>query len=216
MRFALSNIVVFSILGLTAGAGGVRVQHEEDSTNPTNIARKTTGGEEQARSSPLRDGGVVDAQLFYGKTKFTIQGTAGTGLLPGNEPAGTVVVPSTAIGGEIGAGVFYKTKNNTLTINVGWGPAVFGSGGSMTSTVILNHIHGPTASNNGNNFTEVAGVLFTLTPSSTAVTGGTYTEDIYLTDAQETDLLNGKFYINIHTTNNPGGEMRGFLIPVAY
>jgi hypothetical protein len=35
-----------------------------------------------------------------------------------------------------------------------------------------------------------------------------------LSAAQETDLLNGKYYINIHTANNGGGEIRGFLVAV--
>jgi hypothetical protein len=30
-----------------------------------------------------------------------------------------------------------------------------------------------------------------------------------LTDAQASDLLAGKLYVNIHTAANPGGEIRG-------
>ena len=30
-----------------------------------------------------------------------------------------------------------------------------------------------------------------------------------LTDAQAADLTGGKYYINIHTAANPGGEIRG-------
>ena len=30
-----------------------------------------------------------------------------------------------------------------------------------------------------------------------------------LTDAQAADLMAGKYYINIHTAANPGGEIRG-------
>jgi hypothetical protein len=77
------------------------------------------------------------------------------------------------------------------------------------------HIHGPTTSNNGNGFTQTAGVLFNLTRSSNAVTGGVFTDaPITLSGAQEIDLLNGKYYINVHTANNTGGELRGFLVPV--
>jgi hypothetical protein len=47
------------------------------------------------------------------------------------------------------------------------------------------------------------------------VTGGVFTDPpITLTAAQRTDLFNGKHYINIHTANNGGGELRGFLVPV--
>ncbi|MHA6247182.1 CHRD domain-containing protein [Pontibacter sp. CAU 1760] len=33
-----------------------------------------------------------------------------------------------------------------------------------------------------------------------------------LTAAQEADLLNGLWYVNIHTTANPGGELRGQVL----
>ena len=62
-------------------------------------------------------------------------------------------------------------------------------------------------------FTQTAAVLFTLTRSSDATTGGTFTTaPILLTLAQQADLLNGKYYINLHTVNNGGGEMRGFIV----
>ena len=142
--------------------------------------------------------------------QFSLQGVAGVGLLPGNEP-GSV---TGGTGGEIGAGITFDDVTNLLTIsNVGWGSS---QGFTNLSSVANNsHIHGPTTSNNGAGFTQTAGVLFDLTRSSNAVTGGTFTNaPIALTAAQETDLLNGKYYINIHTANNGGGEMRGFIFPV--
>jgi hypothetical protein len=33
-----------------------------------------------------------------------------------------------------------------------------------------------------------------------------------LTDAQANDLMAGKWYVNIHTTRNPGGEIRGQVL----
>ena len=33
-----------------------------------------------------------------------------------------------------------------------------------------------------------------------------------LTDAQAADLMNGQWYVNIHTKANPGGEIRGQLV----
>ena len=59
-------------------------------------------------------------------------------------------------------------------------------------------------------------MVFNLTRSSNAVTGGTFTSpsnQITLTEAQEWDLMSGKYYINIHTGNNGGGEIRGFMVP---
>ena len=140
--------------------------------------------------------------------QFDLIGTAGPGMLPGNEP-----VASGGTGGEIGAGITFNDATLQLTLNVGWGSSQGFT--DLSSTASASHVHGPTASNNGAGFTQTAGVLITLTRSSNATTGGTITNaPITLTAAQATDLLNGKDYINIHTANNGGGELRGFLIPV--
>lgn len=145
---------------------------------------------------------------------FDLVGVAGVGLLPGNEP-GSI---TGGTGGEIGAGIFYDDVTNVLTVNVGWGSS---QGFTNLSSLANNsHIHGPTPSVNGNGFFQTAGVLINLTRSSNAVTGGIITNSVLDFDsifgvnaeAREADLRNGKFYINIHTANNPGGEMRGFLV----
>ncbi|MDZ4403028.1 CHRD domain-containing protein [Prosthecobacter sp.] len=138
---------------------------------------------------------------------FDLQGTGGVGLLNTSEPGS----PAGGTGGEIGGGISYDDVTNLLTINVGWGSS---QGFTDLSSLSNNsHLHGPTTNNNGNGFTETAGVLFNLTRSSNATTGGTITQTLTaLSGAQETDLLNGKYYINIHTVNNGGGELRGFLV----
>ena len=138
---------------------------------------------------------------------FDLQGTGGSGMLNTNEP-GSI---TGGTGGEVGAGIFYDDVANLLTINVGWGSSQGFT--DLSSASNNSHIHGPTAGNNGAGFTQTAGVLFNLTRSSNAVTGGIFTTaPITLSAAQEIDLLNGKYYINIHTANNGGGEARGFLV----
>jgi CHRD domain len=69
------------------------------------------------------------------------------------------------------------------------------------------HIHGPADENN------TAGVLFALTATQTGtvVGSGSLSGTATLTDAQIADLKAGKWYVNIHTGNNPGGEIRGQL-----
>lgn len=137
---------------------------------------------------------------------YDLIGIAGAGLLFGNEP-----VASGGTGGEIGAGLQFDNVALTLAINVGWGSSQGFT--DLTSAASASHIHGSTASNNGAGFTQTAGVLFTLTRSSNLATGGTITQTIALNSAQATDLQNGKFYLNIHTATNGGGELRGFLVP---
>jgi hypothetical protein len=146
-----------------------------------------------------------------------LKGTAGLGLLPGNEP-GSI---TGGTGGEIASttGISYDTVTNVLDLtNVGWGSS---QGFTDLSSLANNsHVHGPTANAEGNGFTQTAGVLLTLTRSSNAVTGGVFSSPVIDFDTafgasaetREAQLLNGQLYINIHTANNGGGEMRGFLV----
>jgi hypothetical protein len=64
------------------------------------------------------------------------------------------------------------------------------------------HFHGPAAI--GAN----AGVAVSFGSTVTSPMEGQVT----LTPAQATDLLAGKWYANIHTAANPGGEIRGQMI----
>lgn len=61
------------------------------------------------------------------------------------------------------------------------------------------HFHGPAEP--GKN----AGVAVAIPNAGTSPVEGSAT----LTDAQAADLVAGKYYINIHTAANPGGEIRG-------
>lgn len=69
----------------------------------------------------------------------------------------------------------------------------------LTGPAKAAHFHGPAAQ--GAN----AGVVLPFTGSVESPIKGTAT----LTDAQAADLLAGKWYANVHTAANPGGEIRG-------
>lgn len=76
---------------------------------------------------------------------------------------------------------------------------------SMTSNVTAAHIHGPAPV--GSN----AGVVVALT--QTGGTSGTIDNvGLALTAQQVADMKNGLHYINVHTTGNPGGEIRGQIV----
>jgi hypothetical protein len=163
---------------------------------------------------------------------YDLRGTAGFGLLAANEPS--LPFATNASGGEIADptpgnpfGIYLSDGNdadpntNLLTLNVGWGSSRGFT--DLSSTATASHLHGPTAANNGSGFTQTAGVAnipglggtANLARSSSAVTGGTFTNAPFnLTAAEVTNLNNGKYYINIHTSNNTGGEIRGFIVPV--
>lgn len=98
---------------------------------------------------------------------------------------------STATGTVTGT---YNATTNSLQYNVTWT--------GLTGTATLGHFHGPALA--GTNASPV--ITFNLVNNGTA---GTASGTITLTDAQETDLLAGKWYANIHTAANGGGEIRG-------
>jgi hypothetical protein len=81
-----------------------------------------------------------------------------------------------------------KTINYTVTYIGLTGPATMG------------HIHGPALPG-----ANAAPVVVFKSPESPII--GTAS----LTDAQIADLLAGKFYVNVHTAENKGGEIRGQL-----
>ncbi len=68
----------------------------------------------------------------------------------------------------------------------------------LSGPATMAHFHGPAEA--GKN----AGVAVPI-PNAASGTEGTAT----LTDAQAADLLAGKYYVNVHTAANPGGEIRG-------
>ncbi|MGZ3837412.1 MAG: CHRD domain-containing protein [Flavisolibacter sp.] len=88
----------------------------------------------------------------------------------------------------------YDANTNVLNYSVSWS--------NLSGPATLGHFHGPAAA--GANATVV--VPFTLNNNgNTGTASGTAT----LTDAQETDLLAGKWYANIHTAAYGAGEIRG-------
>jgi len=60
----------------------------------------------------------------------------------------------------------------------------------------------------------VAGPVIIPFPGFPAATSGTYSISVILTPTQESQLLGGLFYANIHNSTYPGGEIRGQLVQV--
>ncbi len=128
------------------------------------------------------------------------------GLSPANEvPA---VVTSTGTGGAISGGIFFDTDNSMLSFAMGYGSAAGFT--DLTGAATGLHIHGPAAAG------AEADVLFELSnvhfPAATPSNGGLVYGSFVLSPTQSADLLAGLDYVNIHTSANPGGEIRGQLI----
>jgi hypothetical protein len=140
-------------------------------------------------------------------------GKAGPGLLPGNE-TGTVT-GSPGSGGEIGAGITFDNVTLQLTINIGWGS---GNGFTdLTGNATAGHIHGPTPSAAPASFNESVGVLIglnNLAGWNPSATNGGFSGTVTLTSEQASFLYDGRLYINVHTSQNGPGEIRGNLVVV--
>ena len=74
-----------------------------------------------------------------------------------------------------------------------------GNYSGLTGPATAGHFHGP--ANPGQN----AGVAVAIPTANQANFEGTAD----LTDAQAADLMGGRWYVNIHTDANKGGEIRG-------
>jgi hypothetical protein len=107
-------------------------------------------------------------------------------------------VPPTTSGGS-GDGTFtLDTATKMLTYDVKFS--------GLTGPATAAHIHGPAAA--GAN--AAVTVPFTGVPSAPE---GEIKGSATLTDAQIADLQAGKWYANIHTAANKGGEIRGQITP---
>jgi hypothetical protein len=100
-------------------------------------------------------------------------------------------VPPNTSAGKGTAEIDYDAASKKLS----WKVTYSGLSGPATAA----HFHGPAEA--GKN----AGVAVPIANPNTSPVEGSTT----LTDAQAADLVAGKYYVNIHTAANPGGEIRG-------
>jgi hypothetical protein len=96
--------------------------------------------------------------------------------------------------------VIYRRDSKVLNYKVTWT--------GLTGNPILMHIHGqaPTGYNTGVVQTILSAPNPALFPANGTYSGTLVVDEVVV---KEKDLLNGFYYMNIHTTLWPGGEIRG-------
>jgi hypothetical protein len=104
---------------------------------------------------------------------------------------GKAQVPPNTSAAKGTADIDYDPASKKLS----WKLSYSGLSGPATAA----HFHGPAEA--GKN----AGVAVAIPNAASSPVEGSAT----LTDAQAADLMAGKYYVNIHTAANPGGEIRG-------
>ncbi len=103
-------------------------------------------------------------------------------------------VPAHATPGKGEADITLDTFTKQATINVVYS--------GLTGPATMAHIHGP--ADVGAN----AGIMVPLTPVTSPIK-----MTVTLTDEQVAAMRAGKEYVNVHTAANPGGEIRGQIVP---
>ncbi len=97
-----------------------------------------------------------------------------------------------------GAGsVRAELQGNELTITVRFS----GLNGGVTAA----HVHNAPVARRG-------GVAFPIDVGGAGGTAGEITDTVTLTDDQIAELRGERYYVQIHTETNPGGEVRGWLL----
>jgi len=115
-------------------------------------------------------------------------------ILGSHERPNPVNSPATGLG-------LFLLEGNQLTFNVTYR--------DLSGSAIAAHLHGPADA------TAPAGVLIDLAPHHDGIfaAAGSFTGTLTLTDAQLGAVVDGRTYVNIHTTANSGGEIRGQVVP---
>lgn len=103
--------------------------------------------------------------------------------------------PPTASSGKGWLTATIDTAANTISYYLAYS--------GLTGGVIAAHFHG------NSNYTVPAGVKIGISAASSPATG-----TVGYNQADEAAILSGLWYVNLHTTANSGGEIRGQLTPV--
>jgi uncharacterized protein (TIGR03118 family) len=199
-----SNLFTYriSFSGLSSPATAAHVHGPASTTNSAGVLFPLNGA--SGTNGTLFGTHVLTAAELQAITNGLTYVNIHTAPHPGGEIRGQIVPLQlrTALDGasEVPAGTTTATGTASLTL-IGNQLSYVVSYAGLSGPATASHIHGPADA------AHSAGVLVPLnTPSGTS---GTISGTVSLTPAVLADVLAGVTYINIHSTANPGGEIRG-------
>ena len=173
------------IIGLSCSPATVGTIHVTTAISPANQSILAGGGCYVNIHNSIFPGGEIRGQVITESVMVYLKASLqGAQEVPANA--------STALGTVI---VKYNTSTKFLDLT--------GDYQNLSATITASHIHSPGAA--GTN----APVLISL--NNTGGTSGVLSGTATLTPAQESDMLAGLMYVNVHNGNFPGGELRGQL-----
>ena len=146
--------------------------------------------------------------------EMRLTGNAGDGLLAGNVTPGT---STSGFGGERDLGILFDLDQSELQIDIAWGSE--NGFADLTGEVTMLHLHGPTPNRAPRSYVERGPLFINLGASlgfDNSATGGGLTDSFFVGPGSVQDLMEGRFYINVHTEMYEFGEIRGYLVPANF
>ncbi|MEM8835114.1 MAG: CHRD domain-containing protein [Planctomycetota bacterium] len=164
---------------------------------------------------------ALAANAAGGILELDFAGNGGSGLLPGNEVGANTADSDTsnAIGGEVGGGLTYDDATNVLSFDFEFS----GLNGGLFDAASGIHFH--IAAPGVDPLNETGGIAYNLNSGTDAnvslstplvaigASSGRVTGTANILPEDVADLLAGNFYLNIHSGDFTGGELRGNIVP---
>jgi Cu/Zn superoxide dismutase len=178
-----NGTILFDLTSVTPAATSGTIPEQTFTISPAQVADLRAGLFYFNIHTATNGGGEIRGQIGFAAVQYSV-------TLSGAQQAPAVTGAGTGTGT-----VALNAAQDKMFVNLSFS--------GLSSPAIMAHIHTGARGTNG-------AILFDFTSVTPGATSGSIPQQTFaITPAQVTDLKAGLFYFNIHTTNNPGGEIRG-------
>ncbi len=169
---------------------------------PFAVQQKSTLADETWMDTLFTTNTQANLPLAGGAAFFRVADTAHQPATPFTASlSGAAERPNPVTTTGTGFGMFIL-DGNTLRFSINYS--------GLSGAAVAAHIHGPAGVN------DSASPILSLEPYAAGPLGtsGAFSGTVVISDTFKAMILAGQTYMNVHTPNNPGGEIRGQLAPV--